>query len=73
MAHIAITSEQVSMFARSSAVCQPGLYSRLPPTATFAARAFSPSMATSAFFMSPSLRTMPTLSCMTSCSSYWIL
>ncbi len=70
---MAIASEQVSRFARSSAVCQPGLYSRLPTLATFAARAFSPSIPSSAFRMSASLRTMPTLSCIMSCSSYWIL
>ena len=34
-----MASETVSRFFRSSAVCQPGLYSRLPCTPTFAARA----------------------------------
>ena len=64
-------SETVSRLWRSSAACQPGLYSRLPPTPTRAARSRSSRRPSSARCISASLRTMPTRSCIISCSAYW--
>src|SRR5262245_309531 len=64
-----IASETVRRFSRSSAVCHPGLYSRFPATPTCAARAFSRSRPSCAFSMSFSFRTIPTRSCIMSCSS----
>ena len=72
MAARAMASDTISSGCRSSAVDQPGLYSRLPGTPTFSARFCSAFTASSALRISSSRRTMPTLSCISSCSSYWI-
>src|SRR5678815_185614 len=65
-------SDTVSRLCRSRAVCQPGLYCRLPGTSTRPARSRSRPMAASASRISASVRTMPTWSCMTRCSSCWM-
>ena len=68
-----IASETVSRLCRSRAVCQPGLYSRLPRHAgTRAARSRSFARPSRARCISSSRRTMPTRSCIISCRSCWI-
>src|SRR5262245_12350635 len=56
----AMASLTMSMWRRSIAVCQPGLYSRLPVTATLSTRARNASSPSSARAISGPVRTMPT-------------
>src|SRR5258707_10292069 len=64
-------SDAVSRFGRSSAVCQPGLYSRLPSTGTRRDRSPRVCRPSRARRISLSLRTIPTRSCIISCRSFW--
>src|SRR5438552_4338853 len=59
-------SDAVSRFGRSRAVCQPGLYSRLPSTGTRRDRSQRPCNPSRARRISLSVRTMPTRSCIIS-------
>src|SRR6185312_2518401 len=59
MAQRATASDTVNRLRKSSAVCQPGLYSRLPGTPTFAAISLSSARCPSARCISSSRRTMP--------------
>src|SRR5215831_10501882 len=61
-------SETVSRWYRSSAVCQPALYSRFPSTLTRSLAIFNSRMRSTACSISSSCRTMPTRSCITSCN-----
>src|SRR5439155_6018847 len=65
-AEVTIASETVSRWRRSSAVCQPGLYSRFPVTPTRPARARSLTRPSAARASSDSRRTMPASSCIIS-------
>ena len=68
-----IASDTVSRLRRSSAVCQPGLYSRLPVTPALRGRSLQRlELAERAACISSSRRTMPTRSCIMSCRSCWI-
>src|SRR5579864_6016011 len=62
-------SDTVSRLCRSSAVCQPVLYSRFPSTLTWSLAAFNSRMRSSACSISCSWRTIPTSSCITSCNA----
>src|SRR5271168_292758 len=60
MAHRAMHSETISRLRKSSAVCQPLLYMRLPSTRTLSARRLYSSIFASASTISFSRRAIPT-------------